>query len=550
MRPVKDTSAKMDQTVVKYDIISGLSVAALLLPEAVAYSTIAGLTPEHAIFAAVFGLMTYAIVGKSKFAIVAPTSASAAILSAAVASFSDVSEPDKLALAFGLVIFTGLFFIIGGAIKIGALADFISRPVLRGFAFGLAITIVVKQLPLILGTHASGNVFQIISQIAVRLNEWNISSISVGLFSLVLLFFFKQWKSFPRAIVVLSLGIFVAQFYDLCESKIACVGTINMIIAIPGIPSVSADNWSRLGQLAIPLALILYAESWGSMRTYALRYNERLDPNKEMIALGIANVVSGVMRGIAVGAGFSATSANEAAGAVSRFSGFIAAATIIVLMLTCRPFISHLPDAALAAVVISALLHALNPSPLIRLWRIRSDQYVATSAAIAVLAFGVLNGMLIAIALSIVAVLQRFSRPTVSRLGRLENTRDYIDIGHHPEAIIDHEVHIYRPSAPMFFANCERIFGIIEGYLHKSPKIRVVILSFEETSRLDSTSLDSLLEFTERLKKLNCQLLLARVKDDVRDFLILNDAHDLASDSRSFWSVADAADAADIDNFI
>jgi high affinity sulfate transporter 1 len=544
MPKLSSTLVKLYYPTVKYDMIAGLSVAALLLPEAVAYSTIAGVTPEHAIFAAVLGLLAYAVVGKSNYAIVAPTSASAAILAAAVASFQDVSAADKLALSYGLVIFTGLFFMIGGAIKIGSIADFISRPVLRGFAFGLAVTIVIKQLPLIIGIHASGDVLQIIVQIVLHFKIWNVLSIAIGILTLLLLIFLKRWKSFPGVIVVLLLSVFVSQFYDLCETSISCVGPINFAMAIPGIPSVSTENWSRLGQLAIPLATILYAESWGSMRNYALHHNERLDPNKEMIALGIANIASGIMRGIAVGAGFSATSANEAAGAISRFSGVIAAVTIVFLILTCRPFISHLPDAALAAVVISALAHTLNPSPIIRLWRIKSDQYVATFAAVSVLVFGVLNGMLIAIALSIIAVLQRFSRPSVSRLGRLQNSRDYIDIRNHPEAMIDQEVHIYRPSAPMFFANCERIFSNIENYLDKAPRIKVVILSFEETNNLDSTSLDSLMEFTERLSRRNCHLLLARVKDDMRDFLIINGAHDLASHSRSFWSVADAADRA------
>lgn len=526
------------------DVIAGLSVAGLLLPEAVAYSSIAGLTPEHAIFAAVAGLLVYAVAGHSRFAVVAPTSSSAAILAAAVASFSVSGEAEKLALAFGLVLFTGLVFIVAGLARLGGLADFISRPVLRGFAFGLALTIVIKQLPLILGVDARGDPFHVLWSLVAQAGRWNPVSAAIGAVALALLFGLKRFPAAPGAFVVLALGIAASMAGHFCDGAVACVGKIDVAIPLPGIASVSLENWSRLAQLAVPLALIIYAESWGSMRTYALRHNEPLEASREMIALGLSNIASGLFRGMAVGAGFSATSANEAAGAVSRLSGALAAGAVVLLMALGGGYVALLPEAALAAVVVAALAHALDPKPLLRLWRIDRDQYVATATAIAVLAFGVLNGMLLAVALSIAAVLRRFSRPVVATLGQLGDSRDFVDTRRHPDARIHPRIGVYRPAAPIFFTNCERVFAEVEHEIRKGADLAAVILSVEETDDFDSTAVDALAEFEARLSRANQRLFLARIKDEPLELLARTDAARLASKDRSFYSVADAYDAA------
>ncbi len=526
------------------DLVSGLSVAGLLLPEAVAYSAIAGLTPGHAIFAAVLGLIVYAIVGQSRFAIIAPTSSSAAILAAAVASFPNADASERLALAFGLVLVTGFVFIVCGLARLGSLADFIARPVLRGFAFGLAVTIVIKQLPLIAGVSARGDPFQILISLGAQAGAWNLVSLLVGSSALALLLVFRTFPALPGPFVVLTIGIVTSLTTGLCGGSTACVGSIDIQLLTPGLPSVSLENWSRLAQLAVPMTLIVYAESWGSMRTYALRRGGTLDANRELVALGLANIASGLMRGMAVGAGFSATSANEAAGARSRWSGAIAALAIIILVALGQQYIAKLPEAVLAAVVIAALAHALDPRPLVQLWRLDRDQYVALTTAVSVLIFGVLNGMLIAVAFSLVAVLQRFSRPIIATLGRLDGGRDFVDIERHPQATTDPGIGVYRPAAPIFFVNCERIFRQVECEIAKSPGMVRAILSVEESDDFDSTTLEALIEFDTRLSKAGHVLYLARVKDQARELLSRSGASQLASSERCFWSVADAVDAA------
>ena len=227
-----------------------------------------------------------------------------------------------------------------------------------------------------------------------------------------------------------------------------------------------------------------------------------------------------------------------------QYLELVAATAVVALMALGGGFVALLPEAALAAVVIAALSHALNPKPLIHLWRIDRDQYVALATALAVLVFGVLNGMMIAVAISLAAVLRRLSRPLVATLGQLGESRDFVDTRRHPEARIDKSVGVYRPAAPIFFPNCEKIFAEIERDIALAGGPAKVILSVEESDDFDATALDALVEFDARLTRAGRTLFLARVKDEARELLARTDARHLATPERSFWSVADAFDAA------
>jgi high affinity sulfate transporter 1 len=527
------------------DFIAGISVAGLLLPEAVAYASIAGLEPQHALFAAVAGLLVYASIGQSRFAIVAPTSSSAAIIAAAAASVSDnLTAADRVLLMTGAVLLTGAFFLVAGLARLGNLSSFISRPVLRGFAFGIAATIVSKQAAAMMGIHGlSGDAFEVVFRLFQRSGGTNIPSLAIGLVSLVLLLALRRYPILPSAFLVLAAGIALSFNVDLAAHGVALVGKIDIEPMLPDVPNLTWVQWSRLGQVALPLFLIVFAESWGAMRTLGLRHGDGLNPNRELIALGAANLVSGLVRGMPVGAGFSASSANEAAGSASRLSGAIAAILIVVLIAAAGNLIERVPEPVLAAVVIVALLHSLDPSPIVRLWRINRDQYIAVAAALGVMVLGVVNGMLLAVVLAIAATLQRLSQPKVVELGRLRNTHDFVEATH-PEAAIDPRVAVLRPSQPLFFANTESVFADVAERVDKDPGLRAVILSLEETTSLDATALDGLIECDARLRRAGRKLFLARVKQSIIDTLTKAGANDLASKEVRHWSVAGAWDEA------
>ena len=529
----------------RYDLIAGLSVAGLLLPEAVAYSSIAGLAPQHGLFAAVAGLLAYAALGRSRYAIVSPTSSSAAILAASAASVAfNTPQAHREALAIGAVLLAGAFFVVAGALRLGRLSSFISRPVLRGFAFGLAITIVARQLPNALGLAGiSGNPFVVLGAVARRYHDWNMASLAIGAAALFALLVLRRFPFLPGAFIDLVAGVVLAFGIDLPAHGVKLVGAIDMIPSWPGLPDLSWREWTRLAEVAAPLFLIIYAESWGSMRSLALRHGDRLDANRELLALGAANLLSGLVRGMPVGAGFSASSACEAGGARTRLAGFVAALAMILLVANAGPYIARLPQPVLAAVVVVALLHALDPTPLLRLWRIDRDQYVAFAAALGVMIFGVVDGMLLAVALSIIAILQRMATPKIVKLGRLGNGHDFIeatDAG----VDIDPRIEILRPTEPLFFANADLVFADIVARVRANRAAEAVILSLEETPSLDSTTLDGLIECDAQLTALGRRLFLARVKQSVEDTLRTAGADDLARRAAQNFSVSDAWKAA------
>ena len=509
-----------------------------MLPEAVAYAGIAGLPPQRALTAAVAGCLVYVLVGRSRFAIVSPTSSSAAILAAALASFPGEAAA-RLALATLAVFLTGLFFCAAASVRLGGLTGFISRPVLRGFAFGLAVTIIIRQLPSIFGVPVGGGaVFDMVGALFASAGHWHGASIATGTAALAILLLLRRLPLVPGAFVVLVGGIGASALLNLPGYGVNVVGPIDLSLSWPELPQVDWRIFSRIAQITLPLVLMLFAESWGTMRAMALRHGDVVEPNRELMALGFANLAAAAVQGMPVGAGFSAGSMNEAAGAQSRAAAALAGATLALLVLVAGNLIALLPQPVLAAVVIAALTHALDPSPLLRLWKLRRDQYVALGAAAGVFVLGVLNGMLFAIALSLIALIRRIASPQLMRLGRLDDSHDFVDIARHPDAVQPSGIAIWRPAEPLFFGNAERVLGCIAEQQAKEPAIKAIILSLEESFDLDSTAADSLVEFDKQMQMRGTRVQLARVRDHIRDLLEAAGAHDLVR--RSSYSVDDA----------
>jgi len=517
------------------DLLAGAAVAGIMLPEAVAYAGIAGLAPAHAIAAAVAGGLAYAAIGRSRYAIVAPTSSSAAILAAALATLPMAGG----ALVIAIVALVAAMFGVAALFRLGGLAGFVSRPVLRGFAFGLAVTIIVRQLPTITGVKVpGGNIFAVLASLAARIGEAHVASVLVGAGALLALLLLRRFRALPGPLIVLAAGVALTGLVDLPAAGVALTGPIAFDLGWPSLPSLGFAGWARVAQLALPIALILFAESWGTMRSMALRHGDTLDADRELGALGLANLASALVAGMPVGAGFSVGSANESAGAASRLSALVAALGLAALVLFAAPLVARIPEPLLAAIVIAALTHALGLAPFARLFRLDRDQGVAIAAALGVLAFGVLNGMLAAILLSLGTLLRRFSRPTISELGRIGRGHDFVDIARHAEAQGVPGVALFRPNAPLFFANAESALAAIAARALARPDARLVVLSLEESSDLDSSAVEALGEFCATMAANGHRVVLARAHDAVRDVLMAAGMDALARGAT--FSVADA----------
>lgn len=525
------------------DLLAGVSVAGVLLPEAVAYAAIAGVEPAHALLAALVGLCIYPLLGTSRFAIVAPTSSAAAVFASAVA----LGGP---AMGYALVALTGAMFLVAAGLRAGFIGAFISRPVLRGFAWALAVTIVIKQLPHLTGLAAeSRQVLPLLAQQLQGWAQWHGPSVAWGLGALVLWLLLQhglaRWLFVPTSLLVLGLGVALSAALGPDTQGVARVGTMAGLSLQGHLPGLSTELWLRAAEIAPALLLILFAESWGSVRSLALQNGDSVQANRELLALGAANLVSGLVQGLPVGAGFSAASANQAAGGRSRWAGVAAAAALALMLWWARPALAWLPLPVLAAVVAAILSHKLWPQTLITTLRLGSDAWLALVAGAGVLLFGVLFGMLLAVGLSLLLALRRFAQPVLSELGQLPGTRDFLDCERHPETRVQPGILVVRPEEPLFFANAEQVFQQVRERTLARPT-QVVVLSLEVSDDLDSSAMESLAELAAALRQQGCWLLLARVKDKPREALLRLGLADLGGSGpvALYWSVDDAVSAA------
>lgn len=503
------------------DVLAGLSIAGLLLPEAVAYSSIAALAPQAGVIALFAGLLCYGLFGTSRFAIVSATSSAAAVLAAATATLANGDPQLRSTLAAGLVLVTGGLFLLAGIFRFGSVTSFIAKPVLRGFAFGLALTIILKQVASVVGVHLiDANLVRFAPQLLAQLPQWNWPAAGVAAVALVLLLLFSRFPRVPGGLLVVVIGIAAGQWLNLSAYGVKMIGLIDLSLEVPNLPVLPFADWLRLGEVAFALVMILYAESYGSISAYALKHGDRVNSNRDMLALGASNLLSGLFHGLPAGAGYSATSANEAAGATSRLAGGVAALVVLLIVMTVLPYIALTPEPILAAIVIHALARGLSLQPLGRYFIWRRDRVLVMCAVGAVLLLGVLDGLLVSVAISVLLMLKQMSAANIQILGRIDGGHDFVDVQRHPAAETVPGVLVVRPDEALFFANVERILGAALHLIRHPPApIHTVILSLEESPDLDGTSIEAMQEFFVRVHNEGKRLILARLKDSAESVL-------------------------------
>jgi MFS superfamily sulfate permease-like transporter len=520
------------------DLLAGLSMAGLLLPEAVAYSGVANLPPQAGVIALFAGLICYGLIGRSRFAIVSATSSSAVVLASAMLALGASGAAHRAALAAVLVVGAGAAFVLAGVLRLGALSNLIARPVLRGYAFGLALVIAVKQWPTIAGVHAtSSGFFALIAELARAFPAWQGASLGCGLAALAGLFALERVRRVPGALVVIIGGISAAPW--LTAHGVALTGLIDLTPTMPHFVQPDAAHWLQLAGFSLAVMFILYAESYGSIRTYALKHDDAVQPNRDLIALGVANAVAGLLQGTPVGAGYSATSANEAAGALSRYAGLIAAGVVLLLVLMFLPWIERIPQPVLAAIVIHAVSKSLRLKIFANYFRWHRDWQVAVAAVLAVMVFGVLNGLLAAIVFSIAWLVKSLASPRLSVLGRV-GQHDYVNVERFPQAVMAPGLLVLRPEQPLFFANAEPLFVRARALVSGRTGTHLVVLNLEDSPDLDSTALETLGEFCDWLGARGIELRVARLGHGVREALLRAQLSQLPASTLDYSSVDDA----------
>ncbi|MFC9787940.1 SulP family inorganic anion transporter [Rhodococcus sp. NPDC127528] len=506
------------------DITAGIALTALLIPAGMGYAQAAGLPPETGLYATIVPLIVYALVGPSKILVLGPDSSLAPIIGAAVLPLAAGDPARAVALAGLLAIIMGTILIAGGLLKLGFVTDLLSKPIRLGYLNGIALVVIISQIPKLLGFSVDGvnlidEVRQTVSAIAG--GEIDATAAAVGVGGIVVILAFKLFHSrIPGVLVAVIGSIAVAYAFGL-DDEIPMVGALPH--GLPA-PALGGLQWSDVLDLIGPaagIALVAFADTGVLSRTFAARRGESVDGSQEMRAIGTANVASGVLGGFPMSASSSRTPVAEQNGAKTQLTGVVGAVLIVVFILVAPGLTGYLPTAALAAVVIVAATSLVDIRSLTSMWSMsRIETGLAIAAFLGVALVGVLEGIVIAIGLSFVAVVVHAWQPYRAELVVVPGLDGYHDLARHPEGHRIPGLVVARFDAQLFFANGALFDDYVRGLVTDAPDpVRWVIVAAEPITGLDTTAMDELVELDQYLSGNEIRLVFAEMKDPVKDKL-------------------------------
>jgi high affinity sulfate transporter 1 len=506
------------------DIISGVTVWGVMVPVAMAYAQMAGLPPEVGLYTAFAALLGYAIFSTSRQLKVTASSTMAVMSAAVVGAMAAGDATRYAALSAALALTVGVILLLAGIVRLGFISDFLSKSVITGFVFGLALVIAIGQLPKLLGLPSGqGDFFEQCYQLITNLSQIKPYTLVVGVSALVVIFLVKRFfPRLPSGLVALVLGILAVSIFNLDEYGVSIVGAIPTGLPTPGLPQVSLGDLPYLITGAIGIVFLAVGESLGSARSFAAKHRYEINPDQELIALGTANLSAGLFQGFTVDASLSSSATADEAGARTQLSSIVTAVLIIVTLLVLAPLFYNLPNAVLGAIVIASVIGLMDVAELRRLYASnRVDFVLAVVALFGVLTTDVLTGLLIAVFLSLLIILYRASRPYVAVLGKVPGQEaTYGDVARHPENIQVPGLLIVRLDAPLYFLNANVARGQILGLVTASqPPPRAILFDLGASADLDVASLDMLKNLVRELEEAGVDVLLAEVRGKVRDRL-------------------------------
>ena len=545
--PIVEWLPKYKSSWLRPDLIAALTVWALVVPEAMAYAGIAGMPPEAGLYAAPLALIGYAIFGTSKHLNVGPSSTVAALSFSVIAGLASAGSDEFVSLTIALAIIVGILLIIGGLLRAGVLADFFSKPVLDGFIVGVAITIVVGQLDKILGYEVEAldfvpDILALLSEIGMT----HLPTLVVGLVSLALLFLMERYiPKVPAAITVLFLAIIVSALVGFEELGIHIVGEIPAGLPTFGLPEVTLDQLGALVPGAVAIALVAFAESVATARSYASKFNYKVNADQELIALGASNAGAGISQGFVVDGSLSKTSASVEAGAKSQMVSIIAAVIILITIVALTPLFYALPEATLGAIVIHAVWHLINFKKLGHYRKITQlDFWTAVVAMFGVLLLGILEGLILAVALGLLVLLWGTKTRATSVLGRVPGEKIYRGLENFPEGETYPGLLILRFDGSLYFANAPDAADEIRSAVEMSdPPPKVLLLDGESINGIDATAINTIEEVRDELQRAGIEIWFARMRANVMEVLERSDMMEIFDRERFYISVQDGVDA-------
>jgi high affinity sulfate transporter 1 len=531
----------------RYDVLAGVTVAAYLVPQVMAYAEVAGLPPVVGLWAIVGPLLVYAVLGSSRQLSVGPESTTALMTAAAIGAVA-AGDPDRYAaLAAALCLVVGAYCVLGWAGRLGFLADLLSKPVLVGYMAGIAAIMVGSQLGKLTGIDVDADsFFGEIWFVATHLDEADGATVALAAAVLGLLLVGSHFlPRSPMPLAAMLLAAAAVAVFDLESRGIAVVGNIPAGLPTPSLPSVSGGDLEALLLPAVGVAIVAYSDNVLTGRTFASRNGYEIDSNQEFLALGASNLASGVMQGFPVSSSGSRTVIGDSLGSRTQLYSLVALATVVLTVLFLRPVLAAFPIAALGALVVYAATRLVDVPEFRRIARFRrSEVLLAVATTAGVLALDVLYGVLVAIGLSILDLLRRVARPHDGILGYVPGVAGMHDVDDYPDARPVEGLVVYRYDSPLFFANVEDFKRrALESLDSGGTPSQWFVLNTEANVQPDITAMDALEELRLELHDRDIVFALARVKQELHDDLRACGFVDRLGADRVFLTLPTAVEA-------
>jgi len=505
------------------DVVAGVVLTTLLVPQGMAYAELAGLPPITGLYTSIMCLLGYAVFGPSRILVLGPDSSLGPMIAATILPLIAANgDPERaVALASMLAIMVAAIMIVGAVAKLGFIADLISKPTMIGYMNGLALTIVVGQLPKLLGfkVEADGFLGEVTGFVKGLANgEAVAAAAAVGIAGIVVILVLQRWlPKVPAVLIMVVAAIAATSIFSLADHGVSLVGVLPKGFPPLTIPHIGRSDLGPLFAGALGIALVSLADTISTASAFAARTGQEIDGNGEMIGIGAANLAAGLFQGFPVSTSGSRTAVAERSGARTQLTGVTGAVLIIVMIVLVPGLFRNLPQPALAAVVITASLSLADIPGTARLWRQRKTEFLLSIAAfLGVALLGVLPGIAVAVALSILNVFRRAWWPYDTALGRVEGLEGYHDVHMHPEAQHLPGLVIYRFDAPLFFANAKTFRDEVRRLARADPPPTWILIAAEPVTDVDTTASDVLEDLDEALNAAGISLVFAELKDPVR----------------------------------
>ena len=529
------------------DLVAGVTVAAYLVPQVMAYATVAGLPPVVGLWAALVPMAVYAVLGSSRQLSVGPESTTALMTATALAPLAAGDAGRYAVLAAAAALIVGAICFVAGLVRLGFLAELLSRPVLIGYMAGVAVIMVASQLGKITGVEVKGEEFldQMRSFIAgLHSVHWPTIVLALSVLAVLLVL---AWLTprIPGPLIAMLGAAFVVSVFSLHHNGIKVIGEIPTGLPVPGVAGIPFSDLTAMVIPAAGVALVAFSDNVLTARIFAVRHGEDIDANAELRALGVCNVGAGLMHGFPVSSSGSRTALGDTVGSRTQLYSLVMLVAVLAVMLFGRGVLAAFPAAALGALVVYAALRLVDVREFKRLARFRrSELILALATTAAVLVFGVLYGVLFAIALSIADLLRRVARPHDAIQGFVPGVAGMHDIDDYPEADLVPGLLVYRYDAPLFFANAENFRGRAMAAVNDFPgPVEWFVLNAEANVEVDLTALDAVDELRAELERRGIVFAMARVKQDLRDQLEAAGLIDKIGEDRIFMTLPTAVEA-------